>query len=203
MTLQSGGLLRAALVAGAGLALVAMPLTADAGVVYSNVSISGSLGSGGTFVTGPNDIDFNFVSAIVGDAQPARSGNIIITYIASSDDGGSFSRMDLSVLGATLGSGTVVVNEVIEDLITPGIIASFGAVYTDSSGHSLPQTAEIQLSRSSTKVKVKKTFVLVAPETANLDVASVSLVEQRLVPSPGSAALIGLSGLIAVRRRRA
>lgn len=203
MATQSGGLLRASGALAVGALIVGFAPHASAGVVYSNVTINGSLAGGASFVTGPNDIDFSFPNASVGDGQPSRSGNLIITYIAQSDDRTTFDRMILSTLGALLGSGTVIVNEVIEDLVNPAVIATFGRTYRAEQGNNLPQTHVIPFTRETTAIKVKKTYVLVAPETQALDLANVSLVEQRLVPAPGALMLAGAGGVLALRRRRA
>jgi hypothetical protein len=78
---------------------------------------------------------------------------------------------------APLRSGNIV--------ITFDVLSTSGAITTDFANF-----------------KVKKTFFLFAPDTQATDIANVSLVEQRFVPTPGSLALLGLGGLVASRRRR-
>lgn len=195
---------RAVVFLAVGTSLGAIAPQSQAAIIFSNVSISGSLAAGSGFTTGSTDIDFTFLTASVGDAQPARSGNIIITYLARSDDQGSFDRMLLSVLGGISGSGTIIFNEIIEDQVNPGIIASYGVTLGPGTPPPpLPHNKTLVFSHPSTFVKVKKTLVLVAADSGPpLDLANVSLVEQRLLPTPGAAALLGLGGLLTLTRRR-
>lgn len=205
MELQGRTLLRACvLLSAVGAAGVIAP-SSQAAIVFSNISVTGSLSAGVEVTTGPTDIDFKFpITASVGDGHPARSGNIVITYLARSDDLTKIDEMLLSVLGALSGTGTIIFNEVIEDRVTPGVIASYGVTIGPSTPPPpLPHTKTIEFSRGTTMVKVKKTLVLVATDnTATTDLASVSLVEQTMVPAPGTLALIGAGGILALRRRR-
>lgn len=187
------------LVASAGLAQ-----SASAAIIFSNVVISGSLSTGATAVPGPNDIDFTFGTngAQVGDATaPVRSGNLIITFNVDSTDGPLTADI-LSLLGAVSGSGVVIFNEVIEDR-TPGsqgIIAL--ADHVVNVQNPPPVNRVINFSRPSSSIKVKKTLVLSALDTQALDLANVSLLEQRFVPTPGALALLGMGTIVAMRRRR-
>ncbi|QYU66056.1 PEP-CTERM sorting domain-containing protein [Leptolyngbya sp. 15MV] len=175
--------------------------SASAGIVFSNVSVTGSLSTGATFTTTATDIDFSFPNAIVGDVAPTRQGNIVITYEARSAAGsGPVNLNVLSILGALSGSGQIFFNEVIEDIITGNILATFNVAL--SSNAQLPYTAPISFPDNSA-IKVKKTLTLVAPDTAGLDLAAVNLIEQKLVPTPGTLALAGVAGMaLAYRRRR-
>ena len=177
--------------------------SASAGVIFSNVTIGGSLSAGASFnVDGTGDIDFIFPAATVGDTvDPLRSGNIVITYEATGTDGDSFNSMLAFILGALSGSGQIFFNEVIEDMNGGGVIGSYNANLTDNS--QLPFYDTINFSKSSDHIKVKKTFVLDAIDTAAFDLANISLVEQRLIPTPGSAMLLGVATLPMFRRRRA
>ncbi len=174
----------------------------QAGIVFSSVSITGDLSTGATFTTTDTEIDFFFPEATVGDpVDPIRSGGILITYEATSEDVMVADQMVMSVLGAISGSGQVFVNETIEDLVNPGVIATFAAVIDASSVP--PLVADIPFDRGSTHIKVKKEFSLIAPDTGALDVANLGVVEQnlRLVPEPASLALLA-GGLLALCRRR-
>lgn len=180
----------------------ALALSAHAGIVFSSVSITGDLSSGASFTTTDTEIDFFFPEATVGDpVDPIRSGGILITYEATSQDVMVADKMVMSVLGAIAGSGQVFVNETIEDLVDPGVIATFAAVVDASSLP--PLVADIPFARGSTHIKVKKEFSLLAPETAALDVANLGLVEQnlQLVPEPATLLLLA-GGLLTVCRRR-
>lgn len=178
--------------------------SADAAIIFSNIRITGSLASGGQAVQGANDIDFVFAnnSAQVGDATaPVRSGNIVITFDVDSTDGPITSDV-LSILGAIQGSGLVIFNEVIEDR-TPGNVGIIAmASHTLNAQTPPPQNRVIDFIRPSSSFKVKKTLVFSALDTQALDLANVSLVEQRFVPTPGALALLGIAGLSLARRRR-
>ncbi len=171
----------------------------QAEVIFSNVMIEGTLVDGASYSTGFSDIDFSFPDAVVGDPPdpPRRFGNIIITFEAQSDL--PLDRDTLSILGALSGSGIIFFNEVVEDHVTPGIIATHNALLDKNSD--LPYTADLLFERTSTHVKVKKTFFLSALDTADFDLASVLLVEQKLLPEPGTLLTVALIGLGALRRR--
>ncbi len=176
--------------------------SASAGVTFSNITISGSLSAGAVAIPGNGDIDFIFPAATVGDTvDPLRSGNIVITYEATGTDGDSFNSMLAFILGALSGSGQIFFNEVIEDLNGGGVIGSYSANITSNS--QLPFYDTIDFSKSSNHIKVKKTIVFDGIDTAGFDMANVSLVEQRLIPTPGSALLLGVAALPLARRRKA
>ncbi len=176
--------------------------SASAGVIFSNITIGGSLSAGAVAIPGTGDIDFIFPAATVGDTvDPLRSGNIVITYEAKGTDGDSFNSMLAFILGALSGSGQIFFNEIIEDLNGGGVIGSYNANITSNA--QLPFYDTIQFSKSSDHIKVKKTFVLDAIDTKAFDLANISLVEQRLIPTPGSALLLGVAALPLARRRRA
>ncbi len=179
-------------------ALLASATAAQAAVTFSDVTIGGSLSAGSSFAVSGDDIDFTLPNAVVGDpVDPVRAGTITITFIAENPDG--MDRDLLSILGALSGSGIIFFNEVVEDLVNPGIIASTNVV-ADENGD-LPVTETIFFSRPSTRVKVKKTVVLAAIDTQEFDLASVTLIEQKLIPEPASLGLLLLGGLAAFRRR--
>lgn len=182
------------------LAMTAAVATAD--VTFSNVVIRGSLATGASYVTGPFDIDFIFPDAIVGDVvAPRRVGSIVITYEAQSDDLLVQDQLTLLALGALRGSGTIFFNEVVEDLVNPGVIASYNVVLDSNS--QLPHEATLTFSRPSTHVKVKKTAILTAIDSIDSaieDLASIALIEQRFVPEPAALVLL-MAGLPLFRRR--
>lgn len=192
----------------AGTLLFGVAAASHAAITFSNVNIAGSapLISGATFATGTSDIDFTLPNAVVGDFQVLRQGTITITYEAQSDLAIVMDQMVLSVLGGILGSGQVHFSEVIEDLVTPGVIGVL-APQVITANSQLPWTGNIVFSRPSTHIKVKKEFFLIAqPDTQALDIARISFIEQNLVtvPEPGTMAAVGLgfSALVARRRRR-
>jgi hypothetical protein len=187
------------------LALASSAGIAQATIIFSDVTIAGSLSSTVSYQTGTNDIDFFFDSAMVGDpVDPLRVGTISLTYIAESDLGIEQDVITLSVLGALSGSGTIFFNEVVEDLADPGVILAKENAVLDSNSQ-LPYVSVLEFAQPSTMFKVKKSVVLVAPDTAELDLALVSLIEQTLYSTPEPASLNSLAfGSLAIllRRRR-
>lgn len=185
-------------------ALAGTATSASAALIFSNVSVTGSVASPNAVATGANDIDFTFTSpgGVVGDpVAPIRSGNIVITFNVLSTEGAITTDI-ASILGATVGSGIIIFNEVIEDNVTGQILAT--ANLTINANNPPPQSLPIQFSQPSSNFKVKKTLFLYAPDSAApVDLAQVGLIEQRFVPAPGALALLGLGGLVATRRRRA
>lgn len=182
--------------------LAGMASSASAALIFSNVNITGSIAGTPTVTTGVSDIDFSFGgnAGTVGDpVAPLRSGNIVITFDVLSTSG-AITTDFASILGAATGSGMIIFNEVVEDIATGQILALRNL--TINANNPPPQNMEIPFSHGSTNFKVKKTFFLFAPDTQATDIANVSLVEQRFVPTPGSLALLGLGGLVASRRRR-
>lgn len=191
--------------------MAAVAATAGAhAITFFNINVSGSLAPGNSVNIFPNNIDFTWTPpATVGDpVAPVRFGNIIITYEATNAT--PMNQMVLSVLGGLLGSGTIIVNEVIEDMgPSGGTLASGGAIL--NAGNWLPPsyTQTFNFSAPSTHIKVKKTFTLLAPDSENqqiVDLASVSLIQQKInvVPEPATMGALGLGviGLMARRRRK-
>lgn len=188
-------------------ALLASASLANAGIMFSNVNVSPEWASHITVVEGDQDIDFFFDSSVsILDGQPQAVIRIAITYEAwGMNMNITQDTLVVSVLGGLLGSGTLIFNEVIEDL-NPGegesiTLVDYGVTLT--ADDTLPHVADLMFSRPAQHIKVKKTITLVAPDlNEGIDLAAISLVEQRLIPTPGAVALMGLSGMIATRRRR-
>lgn len=181
--------------------LAAMAGHAAGAVTFSNVVIGGSLSGGSSFQTGATDIDFSFPAALVGDpVAPLRNGTLEISFIVEATAGEILDRDILSLLGSAEGRGLIEFSETVEDLVSPGQIASFNM--TISSGNPPPRDAIIVFSRASSKFKVTKSVTLSAIESTSLSLASVALIEQNFVPTPGAAGVMVFGGLAALRRRR-
>lgn len=176
---------------------------AHADLIFSDVSITGSLSTGASYVAGVSDIDFTFPDAVVGDdTPPRRFGNIVITFEVQSELPMTADELILSVGGGLSGSGRIFFNEVVENLEAPGILATHNA--TLDSNDVLPYVAMLNFSEPSTHFKVKKTLFLSAVDSIDpiiYDLANVSLVEQNFIPEPTTLALLTL-GLATLARRR-
>jgi hypothetical protein len=188
-------------------ALALAVVSAHAQVVFSNVTIGGSLSTGATFVPGPTYIDFLFLNAKVGDGEQFRTGNLSILYNAATSAPMVSDSILLSILGALSGSGQIFFNEIVEDLSDPQnpvVIGSHGVVLTSNS--QLPFTHTILFSRPSEYIRVKKELTLTAnPDTQAYDFASVGLIQQSIgvVPEPGTMIALGAGvAALAMRRRK-
>jgi hypothetical protein len=190
-----------ALVAATGLAA-----SADAALTFTNVSITGpaSLVGGTVHTTSPTAIDFTFPSnaGVAGDPTSLYSpiAPVIITYDVSSD-AGAISGSVLSLLGAAVGSGTVNVATHIQSLPLPGSSIADNALGY-SAGSPPPVFTTIGFSAGAVSFRVTQTITFAATNTAELDLAQLSLVEHNFVPAPGALALLGAGGLLVARRRR-
>jgi hypothetical protein len=194
--------MRTATVAALLMGSICLAGSAQGDVIFSDVSITGSLSTGASYSTGAYDIDFVFVDATVGDpTDPRRDGDLVISYEAENATAIGLDTMSLQVLGALQGSGTITFEETIEDLINPGTIASYSVVLDDNS--ELPHVAVIPFDRPSTRIRVEKTLTLEAFDTDAFDMANVSLIEQRLYEVPEPAAVVALVlGTLPLLRRR-
>lgn len=188
-------------------ALLASASLANAGIMFSNVNVSPEWADNITVVESDQDIDFFFDSSVsIVDGQPQAVIRIAITYEAwGMNMDITQDTLVVSVLGGLLGSGTLIFNEVIEDLEAENgedvTLVEYGVTLT--ADDALPHVADLMFSRPSQHIKVKKTITLIAPDlNEGIDLAAISLVEQRLIPTPGAMALMGLGGMIASRRRR-
>lgn len=177
---------------------------ANAAVSFSNIVYGGTLAAP-TSNAGSNSIDFFFDSAEVGDStDPLRQGNVTIMYEATSSVGLTQDRLILSLLGALMGSGVITFSESVTDLSSPNpdIIAQHNVVLNLNS--QLPHVADLNFSRPSTHVRVKKEIVLSAPATQAFDLSNVSLIEQTFreipVPEPMSGLILAIGGLLLRRR---
>lgn len=188
-------------------AVTGLAASANAALTFSNISVTGPAGLVGTptVTTSATNIDVAFTAdaGVAGDPTALYNpiAPIIITYDVSSD-AGAVSSSVLSLLGAAAGSGTVNVATQIQSLPLPGSSLANNALGY-SAGNPPPVFTNIAFSSGATAFRVTQTITFAATDTAGLDLAQLSLVEQNFqVPAPGSLALLGLGGLVAARRRR-
>ncbi|MBS1706835.1 MAG: PEP-CTERM sorting domain-containing protein [Armatimonadetes bacterium] len=175
-------------------------------ITFSNVTVTGpaqligALNTDYFISTGATDIDFKFNKAIVGDNMPLRFGTINITFEATDAQALALDKLNLSFSSLLTGSGHLRFTEVVEDMVNPGIIASFSKDYYAGS---VGDASTLVFSRVTPHIKVKKSIFLDAFNTNAVDLAGIGIVEQKLetVPEPATLAVIGL-GLAAVARRR-
>lgn len=179
---------------------------ASQAIVFSNINMTFTpvgLGAGSSTVISASDIDFFTPNFQVGDFMfgPARVGVLTLTYEAT--DVNAMNCMIFTLLGSVGGSGQIQVSEVIEDMNTPGIIGSLPNTVINNNSQ-LPASWNINFTRGSTHIKVKKDILISAePDTNALDFARVGLIEQTIktVPEPATIAAIGM-GLAALMGRR-
>jgi xanthosine utilization system XapX-like protein len=188
------------------LALLAAASSANAALMFTNISVNGPAGLVGvpTITTSASNIDiaFNANAGVAGD--PTGLYNpitpVVISYDVSSD-AGPITGSVLSLLGAALGSGSVNVSTQIQSLPLPGSsIANNDLGY--SAGNPPPVFTSILFSNGATSFRVTQTIFFSATDTAGLDLAQLSLVEHNFVPAPGALALMGMGGVLVARRRR-
>lgn len=178
---------------------------AAASISFTNVTVTGPAGLIGTPVitTSDVDIDLAFIANAGVVGEPTGLFNpiepIIFTYDVTSDEGALTGGV-MSLLGAASGSGTVIVATSIRSLPLPGaIIGSNTLGY--SGGTPPPVFTQISFSPAAT-FRVTQTITFSVTDSAALDFAQLSLLETHFAPAPGALALLGLGGLVMLRRQR-
>lgn len=182
-------------------------------VTFSNVTIVSppfSVGSGYSVLG--NSISFFTPNAIAGDpVDPLRSGTLNIQYDVDSGTPMVADVVGVNLGTALLGSGQVIFNEFIFEIDCNTGSEIGGPIGMDS--HTFDATSSmfysnsIMLSRQVTCIRVKKSFTLLAPDTVDLDLAALAIVNQRIdttTPEPASilAVGLGLGSMIVIRRRK-
>lgn len=180
-----------------------MPGFASGAIVFSGVTVGGPLGAGTTFVAGDSDIDFTFPfpTATAGDpVDPIRGGLMTVQFDVTGTAGEIFAQDTIAILGGFAGSGAASIDITVTDLVVPGTIFQTNFVLSESNPP--PAAVQAMFSRGSSSIRVLTTMNFSAPDTADLDLANVSFMEHRFIPSPGALGLLGIGALTMFRRRK-
>lgn len=185
--------------------LAALVSSANAGITFSDIAVTAGFEDNISWVTSDQDIDFIFDSTMnVLEGAPVDPLSIEISYNAWSMQPMTQDTMVLSVLGGLLGAGSIQFSEQIFEIgedAGGNLLVDYAV--TLNSGDELPHVADLMFAHPASHFRVVKTITLTAPnQSPGIDFASISLVEQRFVPTPGAAVLAGLAGLASFRRRR-
>lgn len=191
------------------LSMVLGASVASQAITFSNITFNvPPLSNGASFSTNANAISFFTPNALVGDpVHPLRGGLLQISYDADSF-GQNMVASDVGVnLGAVAqGSGQVYFTETVYEIdgggsIVGGPIGFVAHLFDANSGPTF--NATIALSRGVDRLRSVKTFELTAPDTPDLDIAAVAIVNQSIQVVPEPATLLGMGlGLAALLRRR-
>lgn len=183
--------------------LAVMTSAASAGITFSNVTVTSGLEDHISWYTSAQDIDFVFDSTVQAFEGQPEELSFVISYDAHSGQNLTQDTMVLSVLGGLLGSGEIMFSERIFDISVQagaGLLVDYSVVL--NADNNLPHVADLMFAYPATDVHVEKRITLRAPNTDAIDLSSISLIEQRFVPTPGAMALMGLGGITTLRRRR-
>lgn len=156
-----------------------------------------------------NAITFNTPNAVVGDpVAPLRSGSLSIQYDAATTTGGIYAnQVGVNLGGVILGSGTITFREDVFEIDALGNELRFlgSASHVFNAGPLVSWNTTITFTGAPVlRMRAKKYFDFAAPDTAVLDLASLSFVNQapQVVPEPASMTALALGAAALLRRKR-
>lgn len=181
-------------------------------VMFTNISVSSPpLSTGATWLALGNSISFSLPNAIVGDpVDPLRSGDLSIQYDGYTPAAAFGNAVGVNLGAAISGSGTISFIEEVFELDPQGNEVGGGPIgvisHTFLPGAPMTWSDMITFSRPVERFRARKLFTLSAVDTAELDLASIGLVNQNLqlvpVPEPATLAALGVGVAALLRRRR-
>ena len=192
------------------ISLAVSAVAATQAITFTNIIITAPpLSNGASSLVIANAIKIFTPNAVVGDpTDPMRAGTLNIQYDAHTGAGPIANAVGANTAVAVLGTGTVVFNELVFELDGLGneIGGPIGSLsHTFNTSTSNFHAAFIPLSRNVANLRVKKSFTLLAPNSNDLDLAAVTIINQnvQVVPEPASLTALGLGAVALIRRRRA
>lgn len=190
----------------AGLALAGAAAHA---ITFTNIIIQSppmSTGSSSSIV-GPS-ISFFTPNAIVGDAvAPIRTGVLSIQFDATNDVAMASDQVFISLAAVTAGTGRIDFVERVFELSGPNgtELAQIGtASHTFLPGGNMTWSTTVAFENSARYLRVKKDFILTAPDSQATDLAALGTINQsfNVVPEPATLAVLGVGAAALLRRRK-
>lgn len=191
-----------------GLAFIAVLGTAAQAVTFSNIVISSApYSNGASWTTSGNSISFFTPNAVIDEGVPTPATVLSIQYDIDAGAGLLVSGIGANVSAVQLGSGSVSFLEraFVLDSMGNEISGVVGSISNPSFASSFTFTGSTSLSQQSRWIRIKKDFVMAAPNTSPArDLAAVVVNNQNIqvVPEPATMTALGLGALAILRRRR-
>lgn len=202
--------------------LATMAAASQASIIFSNfyinsvamtagvpVSSTNPVINGASYTTSGNAVSFVTPNAIVGDTTaPLRSSIINLQYDAcSTGSSANLVTANVNLGAAVLGPlSSVYFLEQVFELDSAGneVGGAIGSISHQFTASSSPNwSGNISLSHPAQCIRMKKSLILAAPDTVNLDLAAVLINNQsvQVVPEPAGLAALALGATLFLRRR--